>query len=58
MLNMSSLTAKVKLCLHSPIAIIQRNYNLDHCIFGYFFNFGLKQNFVELVIKLDEVCKF
>lgn len=37
MLNMSSLTAKEKQCLHSPIAIIHRNYIQDHCIFFYFF---------------------
>lgn len=42
MLNMSSLTAKEKQCLHSPIAIIHRNYIQDHCIFFYFF-------FVKLV---------
>lgn len=37
MLNMSSLTAKEKQCLHSPIAIIHRNYIQDHCIFLVFF---------------------
>lgn len=46
MLNMSSLTAKEKQCLHSPIAIIHRNYIQDHCIFFSFY-FAKLVNFMH-----------